>query len=73
MLHRYILVTQRLRLVLRADQNLIQVLSDENLSSLHFRALGKPLLHAVRKVFLLYLHLLNQLENQAVINGKQTI
>ncbi len=73
MLYRYILVSQLLCLILCADQHLVQVGSYINLSSLYLGAFGQGLLHTAYKMFLLNLHLLYQLQNQAVLHREQAV
>ncbi len=73
MLHRYIFVSQLPGLVLRADQNLVQISPYVDLSALDLGAFGERLFHTADKMLLLNLHLLYQLQNQAVFHCKQTV
>ena len=73
MLHGHVLVPQLPGLVLGVDQDFVQVGSHISPAALDFGALGNRFLHPVREVLLLNLHLLNQLQNQAVLDGQQAV
>ncbi len=73
MLHRYIFISQLLRLVLRADQDFIQISPYVYLTALNLGAFGKGLFHTADKMLLLNLHLLYQLQDQAVFYGEETV
>ena len=66
MLHRDILIAQRLRLILCVDQHLIQVLSDKYLSAADLHAGRQLTFRIVLKMCQLNLHLLDQLRDQSI-------
>ncbi len=72
-LHGHILVSQLLRLVLGVYQHLVQVCPHIYLAALNLGALRDRLLHPVHEVLLLDLHLLYQLQNQAVLHLQQAV
>ena len=67
MLHRNIFVSHLLCFIFCVDQSLIQILSDIDLSALHFRALAKTFFHTIDKQLLLDSHFLDQIRDQTVI------
>ena len=74
MLHRYILVTHGLCLVLAADKHLIQIAADVKLAAAAY--LGQAfhcLLCLIGKHISLNPHLGYQLKNQAVLQGQQAV
>ncbi len=73
MLHRHVLISHLLCLVLRMNQGLIQLLSHILLPSLHLRTLSQCLLGPVNQKLLVDTHLLHKLQNQAVLLGKQRV
>ena len=74
MLHGHIFIAHGLCLVLAIDQYLIQVIADIQLAaSAHFRKTFHCLLGLIGKHVTLNPHLGNQLQNQAVIQGQETV
>ena len=73
MLHRHILVSHLLRLILRMDQRLVKILTDILIAALYLCALPQRLLRAVHDQTLIDPHLLHELEDQAVLLRKQRI
>ena len=73
MLHRDILIPHRLGLILRIHQCLVQLLAEIQLTALHLRSFLQCGADTIQKVFLVDLHLLYQLQDQAVLQGKQTV
>ena len=49
MLDRHIFISHLLRLILRMNQDIIQILPHKNLPALHLGALAQQLFHAVHK------------------------
>ena len=66
MLHGDILISHGFRLILRAHQSLIQILSNIRLPSGNLRSTVQKLLQTVLKMLLLDFHLLYQLQDQTV-------
>ena len=61
MLHRDVFVSHLLRLILRMNQHFIQILSNKELTALHFRTFPKRLFHTLNQKCLLNPQLFHQL------------
>ena len=75
MLHRDILISQSLRLTLRADQDTVTVAADINLpiAALHLDKPLDQLLAPVCELLRVNPHLLDQLRNQRIVQRQQRI
>ena len=75
MLHRNIIIAESLRLRLRIEKYLIQILADINLGRRtgHLRQSLHRVLRALRKLLRVDSHLFHELGDQTVVNGQQRI
>ena len=73
MLHRDILISHALCLILSADQHLVEILSHIRLPALYLDALLQCLLHPVKEIVPVDLHPLNQLQDQAVLYRQECV
>ena len=73
MFNRYILISHSLRFILCTDQCLVQILAKVKLSTGNLNFGIQCFLYCVNKIFLLDLHLLDQLKDQAVLLCQQCI
>ena len=75
MLHAHILVSELLRFRLSAQKNLVQVPAHvyTGISSLYLIDAGERRLCPLYKILRLDPHLLDKLQDQAVINGQKTV
>ena len=73
MFNRYILISHSLRFILCTDQCLVQILAKVKLSTGNLNFGIQCFLYCVNKIFLLDFHLLDQLEDQAVLLCQQGI
>ena len=73
MLNRDILISHSLRFILSTDQCLVQILTKSKLSTGNLNSGIQCPLNCVNKIFLLDFHLLDQLEDQAILLCQQGI
>ena len=73
MFNRNIFVTKRLQFILCTYQHFVQICADIWLSALHFGSFLKRLLYTAGKGLFIDSHLFDQLQNQTVLYGQQTI
>ena len=70
MLYRYVFITHSLSLILCGYQHFVQILSYIRLATLNLNSLLQCGSCPAYKMLAIDFHLLNQLQNQTIINGK---